>query len=112
MDTKYMVPTATINERPDGYDIRFVIPGVGKGEVDLDVQGRTLVLKTRSSRQNPAGFRQVAAEFECGPYAVSVDLPEMADPSTLKASLENGILRIELPKADEANVRHIAISEG
>ena len=41
MDTKYMVPTAMINERPDGYDLKFVIPGVGKGEVDLDVQGLT-----------------------------------------------------------------------
>ena len=110
MDTKYMVPTATINERPDGYDLKFVIPGVGKGEVDLDVQGRTLVLKTRTSRQNPAGFRQVAAEFECGPYAVSVDLPEMADPATLKASLENGILSVTVAKRPETQARRIEIA--
>ena len=110
MDTKYMVPTATINERPDGYDLKFVIPGVGKGEVDLDVQGRTLVLKARTSRQNPAGFRQVAEEFECGPYAVSVDLPEMADPATLKASLENGILSVAVAKRPETQARRIEIA--
>ena len=110
METKYMVPTATISERPDGYDLKFVIPGVAKGEVDLDVQGRTLVLKTRTSRQNPAGVRQVAAEFECGPYAVSVDLPEMADPATLKASLENGILSVTVAKRPETQARRIEIA--
>ena len=109
METKYMVPTATIDERPDGYDLKFVIPGVAKGEIDLDVQGRTLVLKTRNARQNPAGFRQVAAEFECGPYAVSVDLPEMADPSTLKASLVNGILSVAVTKRPETQARRIEI---
>lgn len=110
METKYMVPTATIDERTDGYDLKFVIPGVAKSEIDLDVQGRTLVLKTRNARQSPAGFRQVAAEFECGPYAVSVDLPEMADPSTLKASLENGILSVAVAKRPETQARRIEIA--
>lgn len=109
MDNNYMVPTTTLNERPDGYDIKFVIPGIAKGEVDLDVEGKTLVLKTHGKRQKPAGFRQVAAEFDYADYAVSVDLPEMADPTTLKASLSNGVLNVAVAKRPETQARRIEI---
>ena len=35
-----------------------------------------LTLKTHAKYQNPAGFKQVAAEFERSNYAMSVDLRE------------------------------------
>lgn len=110
MENNYIVPAATINERAEGYDLRFVIPGVAKGDVDLNVEGRTLVLKTKANRQNPAGFRQVASEFEYGPYAISVDLPERTDPTTLKASLANGILEVAVAKRPETQARRIEIA--
>ena len=53
---------------------------------------------------------QAPAAFECGPYAVSVDLPEMADPATLKASLENGILSVAVAKRPETQARRIEIA--
>ena len=111
MDTiNYRVPPVTMDERPEGYDLRLVIPGVDRGEVSLDVQGRTLVLKTRSKHQNPAGFRQVASEFDYADYAASVDLPEMADPATLKATLANGILTVTVAKRPETQARRIEIA--
>ena len=33
-EMKYIVPTATMNERPEGYDLTFEIPGVAKGDVE------------------------------------------------------------------------------
>ena len=112
MDTekKYMVPAVTMNERPDGYDIRFVIPGVGKGEATLDVEGRTIVLNTQRKHENPAGFRQVAAEFDYTDYAASIDMPEMADLSTIKATLQNGILTVAVGKRPETQPRKIEIA--
>lgn len=106
----YLVPAAKLAERPDGYDIRFAIPGIPKETVDLDVEGRTLVLKTHAHRQNPAGFRQVAAEFDAADYAASVDLPDLADPATLSASLANGILAVAVAKRPETQARRIAIA--
>lgn len=111
-NVKYAVPAATMDERPDGYDVRFVLPGVGKEDATLDVQGRTLVLKTHAKRQNPAGFRQVAAEFDYANYAASVDLPEMADPSAVTASLANGVLAVAVAKRPETQARKIAIAYG
>ena len=83
---------------------------VGKGETELHVENRTLVLKTHSTYQNPAGFKEVACEFERHDYAISVDLPETADPATVAASLENGILHVTVKKRPETQARKIEIS--
>ena len=109
-EEKYVVPTATMNERPEDYELVFEVPGIGKGEADLHVENRSLMLKTHAQYQAPAGFKPVAAEFERVNYAISVDLPETADPSTVTAKLENGILRFVVRKRPETQARAIAIA--
>ncbi len=106
---KYSVPTATISERPDGYDLKIRLPGIGKEDAELHMEGRTLTLKTNAKHQNPAGFKQVVAEFERENYAISVDLPELADPAALTAKLENGILLVSVNKRAETQAKKIDI---
>ena len=106
---KFTVPSATFNERPEDYELKVMLPGIGKADAELHMEGKTLTLKTHAAHQNPAGFRQVAAEFERTNYAMSVDLPEMADPATLSAKLENGVLTVTMKKRAETQPRKIAI---
>lgn len=108
-EEKYVVPTASLSEKPDEYELKVVIPGVGKEEVELHVEGKTLTLKTRAKYQNPAGFRQVAAEFERANYAMSVDLPELANAATLTAKLEDGVLTVSVKKRAETQAKKIEI---
>ena len=108
-EEKFIVPTATFAEKPAEYELKVQIPGIAKEDVDLHMEGKTVTLKTRSKYQNPAGFRQVAAEFERANYAMSADLPEMADTSTLTAKLENGVLSITVRKRPETQAKRIAI---
>ena len=109
-EEKFTVPAATFTEKPDEYELKVQIPGIAKEDVDLHVEGRTLTLRTRSRFQNPAGFKQVAFEFERGNYAMSADLPEMADPSALGAKLENGVLFVTIGKRPETKPRKIDIA--
>ena len=109
-EEKYTVPTATFQERPEDYELKIMVPGVGKADAELHIEGRTLTLKTHANYQNPAGFKQVATEFERANYAMSVDLPEMADPATLTAKLENGVLAITVRKRLEKQAKKIDIA--
>ena len=108
-EEKYTVPTATFEERPEDYELKIMVPGIGKTEADLHMEGRTLTLKTHAKYQNPAGFKQVAAEFERSNYAMSLDLPEMADPAALSAKLVNGVLAVTVKKRVEKQARKIDI---
>ena len=107
----YATPAVRASETPEGYEIVFEIPGAGKGDVDLHVDGRTLRLRTtKKPAEKPAGFREAIREFDPDRnYAVTVDLPELADPSTAKASVENGVLRVNVAKRPENQPRRIEI---
>ena len=109
-EEKFAVPSTQFTEKSDGYELKASLPGIAKEDAELHVEGRTLVLKAHSRYQNPAGFRQVAAEFAHESYAMSVELPEMADASSLAAKLENGILTVAIKKRPETQPRKIAIS--
>ena len=108
-EENYIVPSATLSERPEEYELKIVVPGVGKGDADLHMEGKTLTLKTHAKYQNPAGFKQVAAEFDRVNYAMSVEIPEMADPATLTAKIENGILTVVMKKRPETQPKKIDI---
>ncbi len=109
-ENKFVVPMATMKENPEGYDLLFVIPGVGKGDAELHIENRTLTLKTHSAHENPAGFRLAVHEFDTPDYAISVELPERVDLATLKGNLENGILKVEMKKLPETQARKIEIA--
>ena len=78
---------------------------------DLHVDGRTLRLRTnKKPAEKPAGYREAIREFDPDlNYAVSVDLPELADPATIKATVENGVLRVFVAKRPENQPRRIEI---
>ena len=108
-EEKFVVPSAQFVENPDGYKLMVSLPGIGKEDAELHVEGKTLVLKACSKYQNPAGFKQVAAEFEHENYAMSADLPEMADIPTMNAKLENGLLTVTIKKRPETQPKKIDI---
>ncbi|MBQ5531142.1 MAG: Hsp20/alpha crystallin family protein [Kiritimatiellae bacterium] len=108
-EAKYETPAASFTENPEGYTLKVQLPGIAKGEAELHLDGKTLTLKTHSKYQNPAGFTQVAAEFARTNYALSAELPEMADAKALSANLENGVLTVSIGKKPETQARKIEI---
>lgn len=108
-DTKYVVPSATLSEKPEAFELKFVVPGIGKGDADLHIEGKTLALKTHAKHGVPEGFKVAAEEFERVNYAMSVEIPEMADTASLTAKIENGILTVVMKKRPETQPKRIEI---
>ena len=108
-ETKYIVPSATLSERPEEFELNFVVPGIGKGDADLHIEGKTLTLKTHAKHEQPEGFKAVAEEFERVNYAMSVEIPEMADTASLSAKIENGVLMVVMKKRPETQAKKIEI---
>ena len=65
-ETKYIVPSATLSESPEKFELKFVVPGIGKGDADLHIEGKTLTLKTHAKHGAPEGFKAAAeAQRRC-----------------------------------------------
>lgn len=108
-EEKFVVPAATLTEQPEGYELKVYVPGIAKEDAELHMEGHTLTLKTHAKHQNPAGFKLVSSEYAYANYAMSADLPEMADAQTLTAKLADGILLVNVSKRKETQARRIAI---
>lgn len=104
-----VTPSVYVSETKDGYEITFELPGVGKDDISLDVENRTLVLSTSTKFTEPEGCDCTLREFAIRDYAVSLDMPEHADPNTVKASVANGVLTVALSKRAELKPRKIEI---
>ena len=104
-----VTPAVYVTENADGYEIAFTVPGIGKDDVDLNVENRTLTMRADSKFTAPDGCECAAREFPVCNYAVSLDLPEHADTKTIKAAASDGVLTVKLSKRAELKPRKIEV---
>ena len=104
-----VTPTVYVNENKDGYEIMFEMPGVSKEDINLGVENRTLTLNTDTHFVVPVGYETACREFPVCNYAVSLDLPELADTDTVTAAVANGIMTVKIAKRAELKPRKIDV---
>ena len=92
------IPAADAWETADGFVVQVDLPGVDEGDLHVQVEGdRLLVSGRRVSTSPPASFH--CMERSSGGFSRAFALPERVDASQVRASLRDGVLRLELPKA-------------
>ena len=86
------------------------LPGLRKEDVKAQIEDDAIVLS--GERRNEAQHKEGSAflsERSYGSFYRVIPLPDGADAAKAAATFRDGVLRIELPKADEARARHIAV---
>ncbi len=90
--------------------VRIEAPGLERDDFDLEVRDQQLVVRgekrfQRESREG--GYRLMECAY--GSFHRTVPLPARVQPDLAKARYRNGVLRIELPKAEGVSSRRIDI---
>jgi HSP20 family protein len=109
-DEYIWAPAIEMFEKNNNYILRLEIPGVRPEDVDITLTGETLTVK--GERKAPEDIQDEAyqvCEMCYGSFTRSISLPEPVDSANIKATFENGILDIRIPKAEEARPRQIKI---
>lgn len=103
-------PPMNIWRGEEGVVVTAQIPGVPLDDLDLLVHLNSLTIKGRRQAESPpaeGNFHR--RERVLGPFARTVTLPFNVDPERVRASAENGILRIDLPRPETDKPRKIQI---
>ena len=97
-------------ETGDDLVVTAAVPGVRPEDIDITVQGDVLTIKgqTQSEQQNEQANYHLH-ERRYGRFYRQVALPHGVKSDGAEASFENGILRLRLPKAEEAKERKIQV---
>lgn len=103
-------PTMDIAEYQSEYVVIAEMPGVKKEDVKITFEKNLLTVQgQRKSSEIPQEARVLLNEMRVRDFSRSIRIPVEIDVNNLSAELENGMLRIVVPKAEEAKPKQIEV---
>ena len=93
-------PRIDISETDAAYKIEAELPGINQKEIDVKIED------IKEEKENNYHLR----ERYYGAFQRSISLPNNIEPEKIKASFENGVLNISVPKNDKRTPKKIEIS--
>ncbi len=104
-------PPVDILESKDSYIIRAELPGMRNEDLKTEVNEGMLTLSGERKFEEPAdGVEYHRVERVARKFSRSFYLPQTVKQDSIKATYRDGILEVQVPKAEEAKPRQIAIS--
>jgi HSP20 family protein len=104
-------PAMDIAEQENEYLLVLETPGVKKEDVKLNVEENVLTISgERKNHQLPEKASWIRNEIAAGSFMRTVKLSKNIDVEKISAELNDGILKITLPKAEAAKPRTININ--
>lgn len=108
------VPAVNISENENGYAVELAAPGMNKDDFKLAVENNVLSISAEKKEENKQeNDRYTRKEFSYSSFSRSFTMPEHVDTENIAAEYTNGVLKLTLPKKEEAKkkpVREIKIS--
>jgi HSP20 family protein len=105
------MPPVDIIEDKEKITMTAELPGFREDQVDIQMEGGVLTIRgERKFEDEKEGRNFHRVERSYGQFVRSFTLPNNVDRDQIRASFENGLLKIEMPKLEEARPRQIKIS--
>ncbi len=95
-------------ELPEGLMIFAPMPGLQANDVELTVAGNILTLRGRRT-PGQEDREYLVKEWDYGPYGRTMELPFPVDPEHIIATLDNGVLTVNLRKSETIMPKRIHI---
>jgi len=109
-DVTYWGPNVDIVENDDGYEIHAELPGVKQDDVKLALNNNVLTLSGEKKQEVKEDRDNcVRLERSYGRFERSFSLPTTVQSDKVRASFQDGVLKIMLPKAEQSKARQINI---
>ena len=97
------VPPVNIRETDTSFEVELSAPGKNKDDFNIEIENELLTISSEFKSENTIEDGQYTRrEFSYSAFRRSFTLPETVKDDDIKASYENGILKITLPKREEA----------
>ena len=106
------VPALDVKESDDTVTVTAEVPGMSPEDIDIQLTGNVLTLrgeKKEEKEEKDANWHRI--ERYQGTFSRQVALPEGLDPEKVKASYRQGVLAVEIAKAEATRPRRIKVKQ-
>lgn len=104
--SRFVRPAVDVYETPQGYVLLADMPGVTPERLDIHVEDGQL---TVVGRPEDGAHPPTHQEYELYEYRRTFTLADELDSAHITARFQDGVLRLEVPKAPKAQVRKIPV---
>ncbi len=103
-------PALDLTETKNNLVVKAELPGIDHKDISIDLSGDILTVKgERKQEKEEKEENYHLVERRYGAFARSVRLPVKIQEDKIKASYKDGVLKIVLPKSEEAKKKEIKI---
>ncbi|MBK9145448.1 MAG: Hsp20/alpha crystallin family protein [Candidatus Melainabacteria bacterium] len=102
-------PPVDIYQSENAFVVIAEMPGVDESSVDITLEKGILTIQGESHREILEGYRLVRSEAPNGNYRRMFRLSEEVDLERADAVMKDGVLRLTLPKHENARPRKISV---
>lgn len=100
-----------VEENEERYVIRADLPGVSLEDISVNIHDDLLTISAEStSESSDESKRLLVRERRVGKFSRSLRFPIPVDGDAVEAGLENGVLSVTVPKAEDAKPRQIPVT--
>ncbi len=105
-------PAVDIFETEKEITLLADMPGVKADDLTIDLRDNTLTLAAETAPVDTSDEQDILTEYETGKYYRQFTLGELIDQEAIDAKLNDGVLRLSLPKVEKAAPKKITVKTG
>lgn len=103
-------PSIDLVENADDFILTCELPGIAQNDIDVQVADMVLTIKGDKKESDEDSDRKwFKRESWYGSFQRTISLPAGVDAERITGEMENGVLRLILPKQEEVKPRQIAV---
>lgn len=115
-----IVPSVDVTETDKEIEITAELPGLERKDVDISLEDNVLTIRGEKKVESQEGDKKDnggngknyhLSERSYGVFYRMLQLPPAIDPSTVKATMSNGVLKITIPKPPRTQAKKIEVKE-
>ena len=106
---QFIAPAATVLDNTDGYTLEVEMPGVTKENLEMWVENNELTILGRRSLPSVEGTL-LHRESRPENFRRSFELDPSIDAGKISAKIEQGVVTLTLPKAEQVKPRKITVA--
>ena len=105
-------PRMEVAETDNEIEVSVELPGLERKDVDVSLDGNVLAVRAEKKAEAERKAKNLhVAERSYGVFYRALELPAKVDPSTVKATMSNGVLHIQIPKPTQTEAKKIEVKE-
>lgn len=108
----FVVPPVDVFEDESGITLLADLPGVSRERLGVRVDGDSLFIEATAAATGPDNMELVYGEAQVASYRRQFTLSRELDTARIEAALKDGVLRLTIPKLEEAKPRRIEVRVG